>query len=88
MADERIVKLSDSNKTTDYFPVSVSEAIYHKDKENKVIPVSEAINKIENDLNNVFDLDFNKQYLETKLEGYVRFRNTEEKDFANFDINY
>ena len=45
---KKVVKLSDNTKTVDYFPVSVSEAIYHKDKENKVIPVSEAINKIEN----------------------------------------
>lgn len=41
--EPRIVKLSDSNKTTDYFPVSVTEAIYHKDSEGNVKALPEVL---------------------------------------------
>lgn len=50
MADERIVKLSDSNKTTDYFPVSVTEAIYHKDSKGEVEVLSDVLNDIRDDV--------------------------------------
>lgn len=44
--EPRIVKLSDSNKTTDYFPVSVTEAIYHKEEGGTLKQLSEIINEL------------------------------------------
>lgn len=46
----KIVKLSDESKNTDYFPVSVTEAIYHKDSKGEVEVLSDVINDIRDDV--------------------------------------
>lgn len=49
----KIVKLSDESKNTDYFPVSVTEAIYHKDSKGEVEVLSDVINDIRDDVGDV-----------------------------------
>lgn len=86
-----IVKLQDAERSKDYFPVSVTEAIYHKEEGGTLKQLSEIINELPDTSSFITTEDAQRivsQYAYSKDESdnrYTQYGDVEELVFEKIE---